>query len=65
MLFDRYLDIEEETRKILNPDPEDRFLTQVRGALKTTLQAHGGSITHGNAEKAAKQIVAQLNISGH
>jgi hypothetical protein len=58
MLFDRYVNIEEETRKILNPDPEDKFLKQVRGAPKTTLHAHGGSITHGNVEKAAKQIAA-------
>jgi hypothetical protein len=65
MLFDRYVDIEREVQRILNPDPEDKFLKRVRGALKTTLQASGGAITHGSADKAAKLLAAQLNGSSH
>jgi hypothetical protein len=64
-LFERYVDIEREVQRILNPNPEDKFLKRVRGALKTTLQAHDGAITQGSAEKAAKLLAAQLNDQSH
>jgi hypothetical protein len=57
-LFDKYLNITEEVRKILEPQPDDALLRQVRGALRQAMNNQKGKIT--DAEKAAKQIVAQL-----
>lgn len=59
-LFDKYVDIREEVRKILEPSPDDMLSKSVRGALKMAIQQQGGKTTHETAEKAAKQIVAQL-----
>jgi len=59
-LFDRYLDINEEVRKILEPSPEDALVKSVRGALKMVIGQHGGKITGSTLDLATKQIVMQL-----
>jgi dsRNA-specific ribonuclease len=59
-LFEKYIDIKEEVRRILEPSPDDKLTRQVRGALKMVIGQQGGKITHETAEKATKQIVAQL-----
>ncbi|MGB9182359.1 MAG: hypothetical protein WCB68_24225 [Pyrinomonadaceae bacterium] len=63
-MFDKYLDVEEEVRKILNPTPDDKFLKQMRGAIKTVVSQRG-PITVNNAEQRAAQIVAQLQSNGN
>jgi hypothetical protein len=60
MLFDRYLDIEEEIRKILEPSPEDALSKSVRGALKMVIGQQGGKVTGSNLDEVTKQIVLQL-----
>lgn len=37
-MFDKYADIKEEIRKILEPSPEDMLSKSVRGALKMAIQ---------------------------
>jgi hypothetical protein len=59
-LFDRYLDITEEVRRILEPSPEDKLTKQVRGALKMVIGQQGGKVTGSNLDEVTKQIVAQL-----
>lgn len=59
-MFDKYVDIKEEIRKILEPSLEDTLSKSVKGALKMAIQQQGGKITHESAEKAIKQIVTQL-----
>jgi hypothetical protein len=59
-LFDRYLDINEEVRKILEPSPEDALFKSVRGALKMVIGQQGGKVTGSNLDEVTKQIVAQL-----
>jgi dsRNA-specific ribonuclease len=63
-LFDRYLDINEEVRRILEPTPEDKLSKSVRGALKMVLGQQGGKITGSTLDLATKQIVAQFR-NGH
>jgi dsRNA-specific ribonuclease len=59
-LFDKYLDIAGEVRRILEPTPDDKLTTQVRGALKMVIGQQGGKITGSTLDLATKQIVAQL-----
>lgn len=59
-LFDKYLDIAEEVRRILEPAPEDKLSKQVRGALKMVIGQQGGKVTGSNLDEVTKQIVAQL-----
>jgi hypothetical protein len=57
-LFDKYVDIRQEVRRILEPPPEDKLLRQVLGSLRQAMNNQEGKIT--DAEKAARQIVATL-----
>jgi hypothetical protein len=59
-LFDRYLDINEEVRKILEPSSDDALSKSVRGALKMVIGQQGGKVTGSNLDEVTKQIVAQL-----
>ena len=59
-LFDRYLDINEEVRRILEPTPEDKLSKSVRGALKMVIGQQGGKVTGSNLDEVTKQLVKQL-----
>jgi dsRNA-specific ribonuclease len=59
-LFDRYIDIKEEVRKILEPSPDDKLTRQVRGALKMVIGQQGGKVTGSNLDEVTKQLVGQL-----
>ena len=59
-LFDKYVDIEEEARKITSPTEADKLTRQVQGALRHTLKINNGKITELHVQAAAKQIVEQL-----
>jgi dsRNA-specific ribonuclease len=63
-LFDKYFNIAEEVRKILEPSPEDALFKSVRGALKMVIGQQGGEITGSTLDLATKQIVAQLSSIG-
>jgi dsRNA-specific ribonuclease len=63
-LFDKYLDIEEEARKILAPTPEDKFVKQVRGAVKMVVSQRG-PITANNVEKMSALVAAHLQQNGN
>jgi dsRNA-specific ribonuclease len=62
-LFDRYIDIKEEVRKILEPSPDDKLTRQVRGALKMVIGQQGGKVTGSNLDEVTKQVVGQLKTS--
>jgi dsRNA-specific ribonuclease len=59
-LFEKYVDINEEVRKILEPSPEDALFKSVRGALKMAIGQQGGKVTGSSLDEVTKQIVAQL-----
>lgn len=59
-MFDKYVDIKEEARKLQDPQAADAFYRVVRGALTNVMKQSGGKITEAGAESAAKQIVARL-----
>jgi hypothetical protein len=53
------MDLSREVNRILNPDPEDKLLRRVRGALKMVISQQG-KITGSTLDIATKQIVSQL-----
>lgn len=59
-LFDRYFDITEEVRRILEPTPNDVLTKQVRGALKMVISQQSGKITGSTLDLATKRVVAAL-----
>lgn len=59
-LFERYVDIEEEVRRMLEPAPDDHLSKSVRRALKMVIGQQGGKITGSTSDIATRQIVAQL-----
>jgi hypothetical protein len=59
-LFDKYIDIEEEVRRIMESAPDDKLTVQIRGALKMVIGQQGGKVTGSNLDEVTKQIVAQL-----
>lgn len=65
-LFNKYVDITEEVRRMLEPSPDDHLSKRVRGALKMVISQQGGKITGASLDKATEQIVRQLqNGSDH
>jgi dsRNA-specific ribonuclease len=62
-LFDKYVDIREEVRRILEPTQADVLERQVRGALKMVIGQQGGQLTGASLDKATQQIVNQLRNS--
>jgi len=62
-LFDKYMEVEEEARKLLDPTLNDALVRSVQGALRNAMRNNSGKVTEQNIEKAAKQIVAQLQQS--
>lgn len=63
-LFDKYVSIPDEVRKILEPPPEDRLFKSVRGALKTVIGQQGGKVTGSNLDEVSKQVVRQVRSNG-
>lgn len=59
-LFTKYLDVQAEAERILNPPPDDALTKQVRGALKMVIGQQGGKITDSTLDFATRQIVLQL-----
>lgn len=57
-LFDKYVDVREEARKILEPTKDDKLERRVHGALKQAMHNQGGKIT--DARKAAQMIATNL-----
>jgi hypothetical protein len=53
-LFDKYMDVAGEVRKILEPTPEDKLTKQVRGALKMVIGQNGGKDTDSNPGRGHK-----------
>jgi dsRNA-specific ribonuclease len=64
-LFGKYLNVEAEAERILNPPPEDALTKSVRGALKMVIGQNGGKITGSTLDLATKQIVGQLRSNGN
>jgi dsRNA-specific ribonuclease len=59
-LFERYVDITEEVRRIVEPQPDDQLSKAVRGALKMVIGQQGGKITGSTLDIATRQVVANL-----
>lgn len=57
-LFDKYVDVREEVRKILEPTNDDKLERRLHGALKQAMHSQGGKIL--DAKKAAQMIAINL-----
>ncbi|MDQ3818525.1 MAG: hypothetical protein M3362_12730 [Acidobacteriota bacterium] len=58
-IFDKYFDLKEEVRRILQPTPQDKLERQIRGVLKTALS--NGQI---DVQHTAQMIVKVLRGAG-
>lgn len=63
-LFDQYVDVREEARRLTEPQATDALFRIVSGALRNVIRGSKGKITEQNADGAAKQIVSRLMKSG-
>jgi hypothetical protein len=59
-LFDKYVSITNEVRKIEDPQEADRLERVVTGALRNAVKDSGGQITEAGIESAARQVVIRL-----
>jgi dsRNA-specific ribonuclease len=64
-LFDKYVDVREEARRLTDPQATDALFRIVRGALCNVIKGSNGKITEQNADGATKQIVSRLMKSEH
>ncbi len=58
-IFDKYFDLKEEVRRILQPTPQDKLERQIRGVLKTVTSQ--GKL---DVQKTARMIVKVLRDAG-
>lgn len=63
-LFDRHMDINEEARRMVDPDEVERLMKVVRGALKNAMKLEHQKVTERSIEIASKQIVSHLKNNG-